>query len=50
MAVLVQQSSTGALGRLRSYSRVLKEHTRGYVGSVGTEKYYRSYLEAVLVL
>ena len=47
VAVLVQQSTTGALGRLWSYSRILQEHTRG---SVGTEECYRSYREAVMVL
>ena len=43
----VQQSTIGALGRLCWYSRVLQEHTRG---SLGTEEYYRSYREVVLVL
>ena len=48
-AVLVQQSTIGALGRLHWYSRILQERTRG---SFGTEEYYRSYMyrQAVLVL
>ena len=44
--VLVQKSTTGPLGRLCWYSRVIQEHSGG---CVGTEKYYISTRKAVLV-
>ena len=43
---MVQQSTTGALGRICWYSRLLQEHTGG---SAGTDGYYRSTGEVVLV-
>ena len=39
MAVLVQESITGALKKLYWYSRILLEHS---VGCVGTAEYYWS--------
>ena len=63
-AVLVQQSTIGAIWWMCSYSRVLKVHSGGcgrtaeyyrntreaLLTLFGTEEYYRSYREAVLVL
>ena len=43
---MVHQIATGAIGKLCWYSRILREHS----GScIGTEEYYRSSREAVLV-
>ena len=58
--VLVQQSTIGAIERLCWYSRVLYDHTGGCAVTAeyyrrtrlrcaGTEEYYRSSLEAVLI-
>ena len=44
--MLVRTSTIGALGRLRLYRRVLCEH---WGGSAGTEVYYMSTREAVLI-
>ena len=44
--MLVQKSIIGALGRLRWYSRVIKEHSGG---CAGTAEYYRRTGMAVLV-
>ena len=46
MAVLVQQSNTGAFGMLCRYRRVLLEHSEGCGGA---EEYSRRPGEAVLV-
>ena len=43
---MVQQSTTGALGGLCWYSRLLQEYMGG---SAGTDGYYRSTGEVVLV-
>ena len=44
-AVLAQQNTVEALGRLCWYSRILYEHSGG---SAGTEEYYMCTREAVL--
>ena len=56
MAVLVQQSTTGALGKLCWYTRIIKKHSVGCVillehpvGCFGRAQYYRNTREAVLV-
>ena len=46
MAVLVQQSTTEALGKLCGHSRIQLEQSGG---CVGTAEYYRSTPESLLV-
>ena len=43
---MVHQIATGAIGKLCWYNRILQEH---FGSCIGTEEYYRSTREAVLV-